>query len=137
MNESIGKIPAGTLVVVADGEGARVFRNVANGNGEGLTLKQFDLLELMNMNDDGPAGVQPAESTGQQIDEATFAKQLALRLNAGALKDDYAHLVLIADPQTLGQMRPLLHKETRQRLLGEIAKTLTNSPLEDIERALS
>ncbi|HSM10019.1 MAG TPA: host attachment family protein [Lysobacter sp.] len=136
MNESIGKIPAGTLVVVADGEGARVFRNVANGNGEGLTLKQFDLLELMNMNDDGPAGVQPAESTGQQIDEATFAKQLALRLNAGALKDDYAHLVLIADPQTLGQMRPLLHKETRQRLLGEIAKTLTNSPLEDIERAL-
>ena len=137
MNESIGKIPAGTLVVVADGEGARVFRNVANGNGEGLTLKQFDLLELMNMNDDGPAGVQPAESTGQQIDEATFAKQLALRLNDGALKGEYEHLVLIADPQTLGQMRPLLHKETRQRLLGEIAKTLTNSPLQDIERALS
>ena len=136
MND-FGKIPSGTLVVVADGEGARVFRNVANGNGEGLTLKQFDLLELMNMNDDGPAGVQPAESTGQQIDEATFAKQLALRLNAGALKDDYAHLVLIADPQTLGQMRPLLHKETQQRMLGEIAKTLTNSPLEDIERALS
>jgi len=136
MNESIGKIPAGTLVVVADGEGARVFRNVANGNGEGLTLKQFDLLELMNMNDDGPS-TSPTEATGQQIDEATFAKQLALRLNDGALKGKYAHLVLIADPQTLGQMRPLLHKETRQRMLGEIAKTLTNSPLEDIERALS
>ena len=135
MNDSIGKIPAGTLVVVADGEGARVFRNVGNGND--LTLKQFDLLELMNMNDDGPAGVQPAESTGQQIDEATFAKQLALRLNDGALKGDYAHLVLIADPQTLGQMRPLLHKETQQRMIGEIAKTLTNSPLDDIERALS
>lgn len=136
MNESIGKIPAGTLVVVADGEGARVFRNVANGNGEGLTLKQFDLLELMNMNDDGPAGVQPAESTGQQIDEATFAKQLALRLNAGALKDDYAHLVLIADPQTLGRIRPQLHKEVQARLLTDIAKDLTNAPLEDIQRAL-
>lgn len=136
MNESIGKIPAGTLVVVADGEGARVFRNVGNDNGNDLTLKQFDLLELMNMNDDGPS-TSPTEFTGQQIDEATFAKQLALRLNDGALKGEYAHLVLIADPQTLGQMRPLLHKETQQRMLGEIAKTLTNSPLEDIERALS
>ena len=129
------KIPAGTLVVVADGEGGRVFRNV--GDDKAITLQQQDLLELMNMNDDGPAGSMPAESTGRQIDEATFAKQLALRLNAGALKDEFAHLVLIADPQTLGQMRPLLHKETLQRMVGEIAKTLTNSPLEDIERALS
>ena len=134
MNESIGKIPTGTLVVVADGEGARVFRNV--GDGDELILKQFDLLELMNMNDDGPS-TSPTEATGQQIDEATFAKQLALRLNDGALKGEYEHLVLIADPQTLGQMRPLLHKETQQRMLGEIAKTLTNSPLQDIERALS
>ena len=129
------KIPAGTLVVVADGEGARVFRNI--GSDQALTLQQQDLLELMNMNDDGPAGLMPAESTGRQLDEATFAKQLANRLNDGALKDRYAHLVLIADPQTLGQMRPLLHKETEQRLVAEIAKTLTNSPLEDIERALS
>lgn len=129
------KIPAGTLVVVADGEGARVFRNI--GSDQALTLQQQDLLELMNMNDDGPAGSMPAESTGRQLDEATFAKQLANRLNDGALKDRYAHLVLIADPQTLGQMRPLLHKETEQRLVAEIAKTLTNSPLEDIERALS
>lgn len=133
MNESLGKIPPGTMVVVADGEGARVFRNVGDANS--LTLQQQDLLELMNMNDDGPSS-SPPESTGKQLDEATFAKQLALRLNEGALKNRYAHLVLIADPQTLGQMRPLLHKEVQDRMLGEVAKTLTNSPLEDIERAL-
>ena len=128
------KIPAGTLVLVADGEGARVFRNVGDDNA--LVLQQQDMLELMNMNDDGPAGSMPTESTGKQVDEATFAKQLALRLNAAALKGEFEHLVLIADPQTLGQMRPLLHKETVQRTVAEIAKTLTNSPLEDIERAL-
>lgn len=128
------KIPAGTLVVVADGEGARVFRNI--GDERAVSLQQQDLLELMNMNDDGPAGSMPTESTGQQLDEATFAKQLALRLNAAALKGEYDHLVLIADPQTLGQMRPLLHKETEQRMVAEIGKTLTNSPLADIERAL-
>jgi protein required for attachment to host cells len=128
------KIPAGTLVLVADGEGARVFRNI--GDDKALVLQQQDMLELMNMNDDGPAGSMPTESTGKQVDEATFAKQLALRLNAGALKGEFEHLVLIADPQTLGHMRPLLHKQTVERTVAEIAKTLTNSPLEDIERAL-
>jgi protein required for attachment to host cells len=130
----MGKIPAGTVVVVADGGGARVFRNIGDKE---LVLQQQDMLELMNMDDDGPAGALPAESTGKQINEATFAKQLAIGLNNGALKDEYTHLVLVADPQTLGRMRPLLHKETQQRLIGEIAKTLTNSPLQDIERALS
>lgn len=129
------KIPAGTLVVVADGRGARVFRNV--GDERAITLRQQDLLELVNANDDGPAGALPPETGGKEIGEAKFAKQLALRLNAGALKDQYAHLVLAADPQTLGQMRPLLHEETRRRMVGELARTLTNSPVADIERALS
>jgi len=53
------------------------------------------------------------------------------------VKDEYAHLVLVADPHTLGRMRPLLHKETLHRMVREVAKTLTHSPLEDIERALS
>jgi protein required for attachment to host cells len=129
------KIPAGTLVVVADGTHARVFRNV--GTLRRLALKQENLLELMNTNDGGPGGSMPAESTGMQINEATFAKQLAQGLNDGALKDRYAHLVLMADPHTLGRVRPMLHKETTQRLLSEMSKTLTNASLEDIERALA
>lgn len=128
------KIPAGTWVVVADGTGARVFRNV--GSDGALSLKQEALLEAEELHDDGPSGSMPVDQSPGQIDEATFAKQLAQRINAAALKHRFEHLVLVADPQTLGQMRPLLHKETTQRLLGEIAKTLTNSPLADIERAL-
>lgn len=129
------RIPEGTVVVVADGGGARVFRNT--GKGRALSLHQVELLEARDLNDDGPSGMLPKEQTGEQIDEATFAKQLAHRLNDGALKNEYAHLVLVADPQTLGQLRPQLHKETLQRTLGEVAKTLTNATLEDIERALS
>lgn len=129
------RIPEGTLVVVADGEGARVFRNI--GKGRALSLKQDALLEVQNLNDEGPSGVSPPEQTGQQIEEATFAKQLAQQINDGALKNQYTHLVLVADPQTLGQIRPQLHKEVLQRLHGELAKTLTNAPLEEIESALS
>lgn len=129
------KIPQGALVVVANGGAARVFSNV--GDERALSLKQEALLEGMNLDDDGPAGSMPAESTASQLDEATFAKQLAHGLNEGALKNRFAHLVLIADPQTLGRVRPLLHKETTQRLVGDLAKDFTNAPLETIERALS
>lgn len=129
------KIPADAMVVVADGESARVFRNV--GADGALSLQQQELVTAQNVDDDGPSGSAPTEQSPQQTDEATFAKQLAHRLNHGALTNAYAHLVLVADPQTLGQMRPQLHKETLQRMHGELAKTFTNSPVHDIERALS
>ncbi len=129
------QIPNNAVVIVADGEGARTFRN--SGSGNKVSLQQQDLLELMDANDAGPAGVQPPESDGDEIDEATFAKQLARRLNAGALRNEYDALVLIADPGTLGEMRPLLHKEVQQRLVVQMAKDLTNVPLADIEKALS
>lgn len=128
------KIPNGAWIVVADGTRARILCNV--GKDSHVSLTQQQLVEPANLDDDGPAGRQPPETSAEEIDEATFAKQLAHRLNAAALKNEFAHLVLIADPQTLGQMRPLLHQETTRRLLGECAKTLTRAPLEDIERAL-
>lgn len=127
-------VPSNALVVVADGGGARLFRN--RGDEGSLALHQVELRELMNMDDDGPSGSMPHESTGSQIDEATFAKQLALALNADALKQGYEHLVLMADPTTLGRMRPLLHKEVLQRLMFEVPKNLTNAPVPDIASAL-
>lgn len=129
------KLPEGTLVVVADGEKARWFRNVGDDNA--LQLRQEALMDAHDMFLQGPSGAAPPEQTLQQTDEASFAKQVATKLNEGALQHEYADLVLVADPQTLGQMRPQLHKETLARLRGEVAKTLTNSPLEDITSALS
>ncbi|MFP7723049.1 host attachment family protein [Lysobacter sp. A3-1-A15] len=128
------RIPANTLVMVADGTGARLFRNA--GTDSRLSLHQDGMLEPKDLDEEGPSGVMPPESD-TRIDEATFAKQLAQRLNEGALRQEYEHVVLVADPRTLGLMRPLLHKEVDQRMVAELAKTLTGSPLADIERALS
>jgi len=127
-------IPHDALVVVADGTGARVFRN--RGHDRDLMLHQFDLMELMNMDDDGPSGSMPDGSDDHRIDKATFAKQLARSLNEGALRQQYEDLVIVADEKTLGEVRGLLHKEARDRLRGAIAKNLTNSPLDDIQRIL-
>ncbi|WP_320836649.1 host attachment family protein [Zhongshania sp.] len=128
------KIPAGTWVLVADGEEARLFRNA--GTDYKASLEQMELIKPRDLLDDGPSGRRPPELNEQSIDEATFAKQLVNRLNAAALQNKYEHLVLMADPQTLGQMRPQLHQETERRIIREVAKTFTNAPLEDIQHAL-
>lgn len=128
------KIPTDAWVVVADGRHARMLRNV--GEDGRLSLKEDRQLRPADLDDDGPAGHRPPETHGADTDEATFAKQLAHRLNAAALKGQFAHLVLVADPRTLGEMRPLLHQEVIRRLLGEFNKTLTGASLQEIEHAL-
>ena len=128
------KLPEGTLVVVTDGVKARFFRNAEGGGGP--QLRQEDMMDAHDMYLQGPSGVAPPEQTGEQTDEASFAKHVVRRLNHGALTNEYADLVLVADPQTLGQMRPQLHKETQARLRCEVAKTLTNARIEDIAAAL-
>ncbi|MBN6150688.1 host attachment protein [Xanthomonas sp. AmX2] len=129
------QIPENALVVVVDGGEARWFVNV--GGRDGVVLRQHARTDVQNVDDEGPAGKMPQRTTEAELDESTFAKQVAQALNEGALKQRYEHLVLVADPTTLGRIRPLLHKETQQRLVGDVAKDLTNLPLEDIQRALS
>jgi protein required for attachment to host cells len=129
------KIPHNALVVVADGIGARFFRN--GGQDFKVSLKVDGAFKPSHLGDDGPAGHRPPESSQQETDEATFAKQLAHELYRRAHSADFAALVLIADPQTLGQIRPILHKEVQDRVVLELHKTLTKASLADIEKALS
>ena len=129
------KIPHDALVVVADGTGARFFRN--SGRDNEVSLSAEGEFKPTNLLDEGPLGMRPKESSSQETDEATFAKQLANELYRRAHSGDFAALVLIADPQTLGQMRPTLHKEVQSRLVSEIGKTFTNASIADIQKGLN
>lgn len=127
-------IPENALIVVADGTGARFFRNA--GSGTRLSLSAIGELAPADLLNAGPAGNRPPESTSQETDEATFAKQLARELYRRVHSEKVPALVLIADPQTLGQIRPLLHKEVKDRLVAEVGKTLTKAPIPAIQKAL-
>jgi protein required for attachment to host cells len=129
------KIPNGALVVVADGTGARFFRN--SGQENKISLTGEGEFNPANLNDEGASGMRPPESSSKETDEATFAKQLANELYRRAHSGDFSALVLIADPQTLGQIRPTLHKEVQDRLISEIGKTFTNASITDIQKALT
>ena len=119
------------MVVVADGRQARVFRNY--GDTSGLKLQQDQALDAEIAHGSGPSGSQPIEN---DVGEAAFAKVLAERINQAALRHRFDHIVFVADPTTLGEMRPQLHHETKQRMLAEIAKDWTNTPLDQVEKAL-
>ncbi len=127
-------IPENALIVVADGTGARFFRNAGSENR--LSLSAIGELSPADLLNAGPAGNRPPESTSQETDEATFAKQLARELYRRVHSEKVPALVLIADPQTLGQIRPLLHKEVKDRLVAEVGKTLTKAPIPAIQKAL-
>ena len=130
----IDRVPHNALVVVADGIGARFFRNT--GHGSQILLASEGEFKP-HLHDDGPSGKRPPESSNQETDEATFAKQLANELYHRAHNGNFAALILVADPQTLGQIRPTLHKEVQDRLVSEFHKTLTKASIADIQKALN
>ncbi|HEY4985439.1 MAG TPA: host attachment family protein [Bradyrhizobium sp.] len=127
-------IPHNTLVVVADGGGAMLLRN--NGNGGHIELREESRLAPDELWAGGPSGSRPEEQTRRQTDEASFAKQLTQTLNKMKLDGEFNKLVLVADPQTLGQMRPILHKAVEAALISSLAKDLTNHSFDEIAKAI-
>jgi len=124
------------LVVVADGSSAHLYKNTGH---ETISL---DLLETITphsqTHDEGLAGHSPAEQSPQDRHESSFITQLVHKLNTMAL--DHAlpsEVVIVADPTSLGHMRPLYHAELKRRIVREVPKTLVKASAHDLATALS
>jgi protein required for attachment to host cells len=131
------KVPHQALVVLANGERVLLMRNVGQPFEPKLEkVGELDL-ELTNFS----AGVRhqnPVQRNGStDIDELAHGAAIAEWLNNKTLNGEAEPLVIAADPKTLGQIRQRCHKELQSRIVGEVAKDLTNQPLESIERALA
>ena len=131
------KVPHHALVALANGERLVIMRNVGQAF-EPKLEKVSDLdLELTNFS----AGVRhqdPVQRNGStDIDELAHGAAIAEWLNNKTLNGEAEPLVIAADPKTLGQIRQRCHKELQSRIVGEVAKDLTNQPLAAIERALA
>ena len=127
-------LPRNTLVVIATGAEAKLFRN--RGESGEISLKADGRLTPQNLAEEGPSGKRPPESSPRETDEGTFSKQLAGYLYREAHAGKFANLALVADPDTLGELRQSLHQEVTDKLVMELDKTLINSSIDDIERSL-
>lgn len=140
-----------TLVLVADGRKALFLRN--HGDDQRIDLRTASHRTREDRKDSdiktAPSGQSPAPAgTGlpggtmgepdfhQQEEEDRFARDLAEKLNAMALANDFDALVVVAPARTMGELRPLWHKEVSARLAGEHVKEMTDRPIADIEALL-
>ena len=57
-------------------------------------------------------------------------------VNKMVLTHKVEHLLIIAAPKTMGQLRKGWHKETSARIVGEISKDLTGHSTDDIAAAI-
>ena len=126
-------VPHHAIIVIADGAHATFYRNIGASE---IKLEKIDIFSSELKDNRGPARV-PNETSPHEMHEANFAKHLADNLYKRLHDSKIEALILIADPQTLGQIRPHLHKEVTQRITGELHKTLTNAPIAEIEKILT
>ena len=132
------QIPHNAHVALANGERFLVMRNVGQPLAPRFEQVQSLDLELTNFS----AGVRHQDPAGQRngstdIDELAHGAAIAEWLNDKALKGDLEQVVVAADPKTLGQIRRHCHRQVENRIVGELAKDLTNQPVPAIERALA
>jgi protein required for attachment to host cells len=137
------------MVLVADGRKMLFFRNRGDSfalNLEAETVKVQDNPSNRDQASDAPGrsvnSVGSHRSSMEQtnfhdLEESRFAAEAVALLNRRALAQDYEKLIVIAPPTALGEMRKHYHKEVQSRLVGEIAKDLSNHPVPEIERILA
>jgi protein required for attachment to host cells len=127
-------ISTGTLVAVVDGEKLALFNNTGH---QSVSLTPRATPEIAER----ASGAAGRTSSGANPDNDTqaedgFAMGVADVLNKWVLTNKVDHLLVIAAPKTLGQLRKGWHKETEAKLVGEIAKDLTGHSSDDIAAAI-
>ena len=143
-------LPNNALILVADGRKALFLRN--QGDEQRIDLRTDSHRTRDDRKDSDiktdAAGQSPApggsglpggtmdEPDFHQQEEDRFARDLAEKINAMALAGQFDALVVVAPARTMGELRPLWHKEVVARLIGEHIKEMTDRPIPDIEALL-
>lgn len=142
------KIANGTWILVGDGRKAMVLRN--DGLAEAPNLHCIATREQTNpptraQGSDAPGrafasmgGMRSAMETTDwhDLEERRFAAALAADLNAAAHDGRYEHLIVVAPPRILAELRQDLSSEAKAKLRAEIDKDLTRHTIADIETIL-
>ncbi len=132
------KLGHNARVALVDGESFTLFRNDGQIFEPKLKKENNPALDVTNFS----AGVRHQDNIGRelgrtQLEELAHGAAVAEWLNTKAIAGEFDQLLVIADPKSLGEMRQHYHSELEKRLVGEIDKTLTNQPVENIERAIA
>jgi protein required for attachment to host cells len=127
-------LPKGALVAVVDGEKLVMFKNTGDHVPE-LSAQPTPEVDGSGSGSGGhpSSAANPDDSTKS---EDGFAAGVATLLNVQALSGDFDHLLVIAAPKTLGELRKHWGKPLQAKLVGEMAKDLTGMTGDQITKAI-
>lgn len=129
-------VPNGATVAVADGKKLRLFRNKGHEPCIELVALPDPELEVRNHGSGTRHHSSAANPDTARLSEDNFAASAVDYLSRQALSGGVECLIVIADPRTLGEMRPHFHDVLSSKMIAELAKDLADRSLKDIEDAL-
>jgi protein required for attachment to host cells len=129
-------VPNDAVVVVANGETLKLFRNKGAEPHIRLVELPSPDLDAHNHGSGSRHRSSTANPDGRRLDEDNFAAAVAEHLKQQVLAHQIGALFVIADPRTLGELRLNYHASVSGVLAGELAKDLTQHSVADIETAL-
>jgi protein required for attachment to host cells len=129
-------LPANAHVAVVDGERFLLMRNRGTLVEPKLQLEAEPEVSEHNKS----AGMRHQEDVRMRkvepLDKFAHAAGVAEWLNHAVLTHRIDKLLVVADPDTLGEMRKHYHKVTEAALIGELDKQVTGMPGTDILKVI-
>lgn len=145
---TLSRIPANTLILVADGRKALFLRNC------GTALAPQLKVESVFSQDNPPMHAQVSDRAGRTIsgpdhrrgsfekgdwhefEETRFAKTIAQTLEQLVRSEQAAGIIIVAPPRTLADLRKSWHQDVAARIVSELPKDLTHHSVQDIAKHL-
>lgn len=128
-------LPHGTIIALVDGQNFQLFRNAGNEQ-----VAELEALPSPHLDARNHSGGSHHSSSGNHaatlVAEDAHAIAAVEWLNQQVLGHKLDHLVVIAAPRTLGEMRRHYHKHLEGVLMGELAKDLSGRKGPEILAAL-
>ncbi|HTZ01105.1 MAG TPA: host attachment family protein [Xanthobacteraceae bacterium] len=142
-------VPHNAYVFVGDGRKALVLRN--EGDAQFVDLKT----ERVFADDNPPTHEQGSERPGRahssigpgrssvsqtdwhDLEEHRFAHEVAAALERMVRDRKVEHLIVVAPPRTLSDLRKAFHDDVKKKIVAELDKDLTKHPVYEIEKHLA
>ena len=137
-----------TWFVVADGGHARIIQRNQDGFSPVSSMSSIDAQhESKDLGTDKPGRTQDSvggarhsiepRSDPHELAKQAFAHEVAAAVNAGAQRNAFARLLLVALPKTLHSIKAGLTGAATARLIGEHAKDFVKLPDRDLHDRLA
>lgn len=132
------QIPGNAHVAIVDGQRFLLMRN--GGTAMEPRLELVDEPDVSEFGESGAVGHHDTDAKSDAYrtqDKLDHAAGVAGWLNHAALQHRIEALLIVADRDTLGEMRRHYHKATEAIVLAELDKQLTGMPGPDIAKVIA